>query len=402
MSADGHKDDSPLYSKIKRELVGAIQRGEYVSGRPFITQREVCQRFGVSSTTAVRALNDLVIEGYLVRQRGRGTFVAERREPPPAATARRSIACILHGAGPHISRLVDGVESACAQLGYQMTLSNTQNEPAIEENALRQALDAGASGVVLYPGEGQPDIPALAALRAAGVPLVAVDRYRPDIATDAVLADNFAVGYRLTSALIELGHRRIATLWSETQCSSVRDRLTGHLQALRQHDIAVRADLTVLRTYERLPEQRRLSILEDILGGAEPATALLCGNGYVLATAAHDLAVLGVGTPDQIELAGMDDAGPFNLLPLTLVAAALPSHGIGVKAVQLLHERIVAGTAYDEPHHVVLPIEIRTRTSAKGYLSVVSSRSSTRHQDSLGRRDSHGIGPDQLAMPAAP
>src|SRR3712207_6188271 len=79
-------DGSPLYRHVKQELLAAIARGEYVADQPFITQREVCERFDVSTTTAVRALNELVAEGELVRRRGLGTFVA----PKPAPATRRA------------------------------------------------------------------------------------------------------------------------------------------------------------------------------------------------------------------------------------------------------------------------------------------------------------------------
>ncbi|MFE3454328.1 hypothetical protein ACFXJ8_35935 [Nonomuraea sp. NPDC059194] len=41
---------------------------------------------------------------------------------------------------------------------------------------------------------------------------------------------------------------------------------------------------------------------------------LLCANGFALAAAARDLAGMGVEVPGQMELAGMADAGPFDLL----------------------------------------------------------------------------------------
>src|ERR687890_2338154 len=69
-----------LFAWVKQELLDAISRGEFSPDEPFITQREIVERFGVSTTTAVRALNDLVADGLVVRRRGRGTFVAE---PPP-------------------------------------------------------------------------------------------------------------------------------------------------------------------------------------------------------------------------------------------------------------------------------------------------------------------------------
>lgn len=366
----------PLYEQIKRELVAAISRGDYEADRPFVTQREVCERFQVSSTTAVRALNDLVAGGLLVRRRGAGTFVADRPDPTasPARARDASIACIMTGHGPHNSAVARGVGAVCAELGFRMYFTDSAGSRQLEEAALHQAVDTGAAGVVLYPTQGRHDESVYAALRRAGVPVVMVDRFLPGVATDAVVADNFAVGNDVTDYLITHGHRRIATLWSETDCTSVQDRLTGHVQALRRHDVQPHPTLTLLTDYDNLPEARRQAMLSDLLAMPDPPTAFLCSNGYVLATAVHDLATLRVDVPGQVELGGLDNLGPFNLLPVALVTAVLPSEEMGREAMRLLAERVAADNPYGDVRHVVLPVELRTRASAPGYLRVVSGQ----------------------------
>jgi GntR family transcriptional regulator of arabinose operon len=360
----------PAYQRVKQALRETIARGDYSPDTPFVTERRVREEFGVSATTAVRALNELVTEGVLIRRQGKGTFVAER--PASSASSRRSpgdqppaVACILQGYGPHVSALLGGLENTCADLGYRLFLTHCNDNPERERTALREALESHASGIVIYPAEGNANVEAYEEVRHSGVPLVLVDRYRSDVATDAVLVDNLAVGFEVTKALIELGHRRIATLWDETECTSVRDRLTGHLQALRESGIPVRPELTVLRRYARR------EILEALFSSAEPPTVLLCANGYALAKVVADLVELGIDAPGRVELAGMDQAGPFDILPLTAVAAVLPSREMGVEAARLLHARISGAEPSGDVRHLVLPIGIRTRDSAPAHLRVV-------------------------------
>ena len=368
-------DDSPMYRQIKKALLEAIGRHEYEPGQPFITQREVCERFDVSTTTAVRALNELVAEGVLVRQRGRGTFVAERQAAPVPSERERTIACIVHGLeGPHVTQIVQGVESVCAELGFRMFLSQSGASVEREAQALSRAVFAGASGVVLYPADAGTDPATLAELRRHRVPLVMVDRYQPDVPTDAVLADNFAVGYTLTRHLLERGHRRIAMLWAETQSTAVQDRLAGHLHALREHGVPVLPELTTLRSYIKMPEPNRRALLSGLLHGGQPPTVLLCAHGYVLAAAAADLLAAGVQVPDDVDLAGLDDAGPFDLLPLAAVAAVLPSEEMGRRAMRLLAERIAGDDPYRDPQHIMLPVGLRTRDSAAAHLRAVSTQ----------------------------
>lgn len=347
-----------------------IRRGEHDPDRPFISQREVCERFGVSTTTAVKALNDLVVEGVLVRRQGSGTFVAP---PAPAARRPRSIAFVIHGHGPHNSSIISGVESVCADLGLQMILSDSKGSQGIQDRALTRAMDSGVSGLVLYPVDGGDPSPSLAEVLRHGLPLVMIDRYLPAAATDAVVVDNFAVGFELTRYLIAQGHHRMATLWDETDCTSVRDRLGGHVHALNSHGLPVRSDFTVLTPYQRLPQSERIAVLRGILDGPQPPTVLLCAHGYMVATVAHDLTTIGLEVPGELELAGMDDAGPYNVLPLTIAAAALPAEEMGDRAMRMLAARMDAPGGPRGHQRIVLPIEIRTRDSALGYLKVVSS-----------------------------
>ncbi|WP_163541738.1 substrate-binding domain-containing protein [Occultella kanbiaonis] len=368
----------PLYQNVKSELLRAIAAGEYTPGEPFITQREIRERFGVSNTTAVKALNDLVVDGLLVRRRGKGTFVAEgpRTTRPVEDGADASIMCVLsllHDRSPHAARLIRGVEAVCAEFGYRMFLSDTKGDPDLEERALLRAARGGAAGVVLYPVEGRAPLPALEGMRRRGVPMVMVDRYRQDVVADAVVADNFAVGFQLTEHLIAAGHTRIAVLWEETDSTSVRDRLAGHLQALQQHGIRQRRELTVLRPYLGPPAASRIETVRELLALAEPPSAIMCANGYVLAGAVHDLTSLGVQIPDEIELAGMDDGGPLELPPLTLVSAILPSEEIGRRAMTILARRLAEPDAGDV-EHVVLPIGVRIRDSSTGHLRVVRTQ----------------------------
>jgi LacI family transcriptional regulator len=372
--ADDESGDAalPLYQQVKRALLAEIAAGDYAPGRPFVTQREICERFNVSHATAVRALSDLANEGYVIRRRGQGTFVAEQ---PPTGPARpdRTIACVLQRQGPHVGQILAGVEEVCAELGYRLFLNHCDDRPAREERALLNALAHNVDGIIVYPTEGTAVLePYLRASRAR-VPLVMVDRFRPDLATDAVVADNLAAGRELTSALINAGHRRIATLWEETEVSSVRDRLAGHVEALRAHDIPVRPDLTVLRHYRSQPEADRRALLRGLLGGSEPPTVLLCANGYVLATAAADLLALGYEIPGDIDLAGMDDAGPFDVLPLTAASISLPSREMGRRSMTMLHQRITDPGGAAGPELVVLPVRVQTRDASLGHLRVVGA-----------------------------
>ena len=68
----------PVYYQLSTQLRRMISSGERQVGSRFLTEREICERFGVSRVTANKALSNLVAEGLLEFRKGVGTFVRIR------------------------------------------------------------------------------------------------------------------------------------------------------------------------------------------------------------------------------------------------------------------------------------------------------------------------------------
>lgn len=67
----------PLYVQVKQALHERIQHGDLKPGDKVPGELQLCEMFGVSRIVARRALNEMALEGLVVREMGRGTFVAE-------------------------------------------------------------------------------------------------------------------------------------------------------------------------------------------------------------------------------------------------------------------------------------------------------------------------------------
>ena len=70
---------TPLYIQLKAVLLREIESGNFAAGTQIPTEQQLSEKYGVSRITARHAVMDLVQEGYLERQRGKGTFVAKPR-----------------------------------------------------------------------------------------------------------------------------------------------------------------------------------------------------------------------------------------------------------------------------------------------------------------------------------
>lgn len=67
----------PLYFQLKQHMIEQIEREELKPGDSILSERELSEMFSISRMTVRQALLELVNEGKLIREQGRGTFVAQ-------------------------------------------------------------------------------------------------------------------------------------------------------------------------------------------------------------------------------------------------------------------------------------------------------------------------------------
>lgn len=76
---DYNKGAGSLYFQIKQLLLQSIKDGKYKKGELIPSEMELGDLYNVSRTTIRLAINELVQEGYLIRQRGKGTTVKQSK-----------------------------------------------------------------------------------------------------------------------------------------------------------------------------------------------------------------------------------------------------------------------------------------------------------------------------------
>jgi GntR family transcriptional regulator len=67
----------PVYYQLKEDIKKKIAHGVWKVGECIDSERELSENYGVSRMTIRQALGELVQEGILVREKGKGTFVCD-------------------------------------------------------------------------------------------------------------------------------------------------------------------------------------------------------------------------------------------------------------------------------------------------------------------------------------
>ena len=78
--AAGSLTFSPLYKEVKMRITRGLAAGEWKPGAAIPSESRLARQFDVSIGTIRKAIDELVAEKILLRQQGRGTFVATHTE----------------------------------------------------------------------------------------------------------------------------------------------------------------------------------------------------------------------------------------------------------------------------------------------------------------------------------
>jgi GntR family transcriptional regulator len=78
----------PVYKQIEELLRGAIRTGRLRPYSRVWSERRISETFNVSRMTARKAMTNLIQEGYLFTQKGKGTFVSDSKINQPVLTIR--------------------------------------------------------------------------------------------------------------------------------------------------------------------------------------------------------------------------------------------------------------------------------------------------------------------------
>jgi DNA-binding LacI/PurR family transcriptional regulator len=229
----------PEYLRIKRKLVSEIEAGRWGVGSAISSETELTQQFNVSRATVVRSLQELVIEGYLYRQKGRGTFVAELRpgqnRSPLPLFIYEGVARISGSGRQVLLRILSALEDALppGHPGVQV-----RQAPARQlDETTRRYIDEKrpAVSLILEPSFN-PEI--LTYLQRKNSITWVINE--PTELSNCVFTNQERAGYLAARHLIDQGRRKIALLNGPVQSYwGFAARWRGYQRALEEAGIAI-------------------------------------------------------------------------------------------------------------------------------------------------------------------
>ena len=236
------------------------------------------------------------------------------------------------------TQVVRGVEDEALSRGYHLFLCNTDEDPGREDEYITELAKKRVDGLMVAPSMRRGDH--AGRLLDEGVPFVFVDRDVEGVEADVVSVDNRAGMRLIAEHLVGLGHRRIAMISGPLDKASGYERHLGLRDALA--DLGVELDDSLVRFGDFRTSSGREGARE-LMGLPSPPTALVTANNQMTLGALLTVNEMGLSVPDDVSVVGFDDPewAPLTGPPLTTLAQ--PTYEMGVKAAEMLLDRIETG-----------------------------------------------------------
>ena len=317
-------------------MPGSEVKDQGAARRPTIV--DVAREAGVS-----RALVSLVLQGSPKVSEPKRQAVAEAMaalDYRPSIAARslasgrtRIVGVLLDDlANPWFVDLLDGLQSIFGARNLRMVLGDHRYLARPGESPVSPFMEMRVDGLVIA-GDVGPD--ADLARATTNTPAVVVGSRVVELpAADLVTNDDVAGARQAVEYLIGLGHRDIAYLTAPTGSAALRAASysdTMARQGLQEYVRVVQTDLT---------EQSGFEARARLLDGGRPPTAVFAANDILAIGALSAADERSIRVPSGLSLIGYDNTHLASIRRLSLSSVDPVSREVGVRAAQLLVERM--------------------------------------------------------------
>lgn len=362
--------EKPKYQKLKGYIIETIESRALKPGEKIYSENELAEKFGISRHTVRHAIGELVSEGWLYREHGKGTFVDKRqadRRPDEKTSQTKTIGVITTYLNDYIfPAIIRGIDSVLSRNGYNIMLGCTYNQHEKERTCLENLKKQNIVGLIVEPTRSalpNPNLDLYRELSNIGIPALFIHGRYKDIDYSFIVEDDIGAGYMATKHLIDLGHGKIGGVFK-------MDDIQGHYRFAGFQKAHLEAGL-------KLPDSRVLwfdTDEADVIfkrGGTERfagllsgCSAVVCYNEQIAVKVLDAIRENGLNVPEDISLVSFDDSQLAVASEVKLTTVAHPKEGLGEEAAKAIIEMVEGRNSH---YDVKMQPELVVRGSTKKF-----------------------------------
>jgi len=335
------------YEVIKEYLYQSIISKVFLPHRRIPSEHELCRLFDVSRIVVRRAVDEMVLTGYLYRIQGKGTFVAEQSTRKNGKVSACIAGMVLNYLNSFSKNILSAVESRLARENILTMVAQTFDDQKNEESILQRMHEEGARGFIVYTTSVPSAEKKISTYVNLQSPVIFIDRFIKEWPFDAVLGEDWRAGYQAVEHLYSHhGVQRIGLLGLEPSVvSSVQERVRGTKEALGDLALPCKDEWfepsLVPRDQENDDYPREIrSQVRRYLSENDSLEGLVVINDPVAAAVYQACDEMGVRIPQDLKVVSFTNTEYARFLRPPLTSFDQNVQIMGRRAAQLLLERM--------------------------------------------------------------
>jgi DNA-binding LacI/PurR family transcriptional regulator len=323
-----------------------------------VTIDEVAKRAGVSKTTVSRILNNKLDHAKEETVK-RVLDVIKELDYRPNALAKglksmrtNVIGIVLSNLkNPFWSTVLEGVEDACRDSGYNLMICNSDEDAKKEEQYIREFQMRQVDGIVINPTVQNPDL--YQKLAASKYPLVVINRTIPDLDVHSVVVNNVKGASMAVNHLFKNGRKKIAIfVYKNAFVSTWKERVEGYCSALLENGYSSE-DFRIQETELQTGKVKEAVI--RYLREHPDTDAIFSTNNMITLEVMEAVKELNLRIPDEMAILGYDETVWSKHLAPPLTTIYQPGYEMGQLATEMLIKSINSGNTMKPSTHVLVP-----------------------------------------------
>ncbi|MBN2327140.1 MAG: GntR family transcriptional regulator [Candidatus Omnitrophica bacterium] len=325
---------TPTYQQLYDQIVQCIESDDFHVGEYLPTEHEICELSGLSRMTVRKAMDRLNQMGLVNAVRGRGTFIASKET---SADSKTSIGFALRPQryieeDPFYSQVLLGVTREAQKRRIHLAFISGEQVERGEQSLARNLSINPLAGLMIA---GQMPQGFLTYIQQLHIPCIFLN-YRSHLYPfDSVAADQREIGRLLAHHLLDLGHERCLYLSGEADNIAYEERLAG-FQEIFQTDS--KRQVYVLKGCKHSESGRMM--IQTVLKKRVLFSCVAAGNDMIAIGAMNELQDRGIQVPQDVSVCGIDNVSFSENSRPSLTTVHIEKHQMGVKALQILMDRI--------------------------------------------------------------
>ncbi|GGZ15486.1 LacI family transcriptional regulator [Echinicola pacifica] len=260
------------------------------------------------------------------------------------------------------STIISGVLQEANDKGYNVLICQSNEKLSDEKKVAQALLNSRVDGVIISLSNETEDYSHLKEFLDAEIPVVQVDKIIEGFDTPKVVVNDYSGAYQAVDYLIGQGYQKVAHLRGRLIVQHSNERHRGYAEAMEQHKLPIKEDY--IRICDLQTEKEGYTYAREMMNLPEPPDAIFCVTDLVALGVMEYLREKNIKVPEEVGVIGFSNWQLGEIIRPTLSTVHQPGFELGVKATELLLDKINNGSS--SPNiKVVLDADLIIRDSVR-------------------------------------